>query len=98
MSLELILNLPTKPKLYLSNDQILILSGVSTGGLYQLKYEMIPLGDINQDTFLNIQDVVSIVNHIVGSENSINFCYGDVNYDTYVDLLDILSIINQISD
>ena len=92
------IGLNTKPKLYLSNEQILILSGVSTGGLYRLKYEVNLLGDINQDTFLNIQDVVSIVNHIVGSENSINFCYGDVNYDTYVDLLDILSIINQISD
>ena len=74
------------------------MSGVSTGGLYQLKYEQNLLGDINQDTFLNIQDVISIVNHIIGSENIINFCYGDVNYDTYVDLLDILSIINQISD
>ena len=92
------IGLNTKPKLYLSNEQILILSGVSTGGLYRLKYEVNLLGDINQDTFLNIQDVVSIVNHIVGSENIINFCYGDVNYDTYVDLLDILSIINQISD
>ena len=91
------LGLNTKPKLYSSNEQILILSGVSTGGLYQLKYEQNLLGDINQDTFINIQDVISIVNHIIGSENVINFCYGDVNYDTYVDLLDILSIINKIS-
>ena len=91
------LGLNTKPKLYSSNKQILILSGVSTGGLYQLKYEQNLLGDINQDTFINIQDVITIVNHIIGSENVINFCYGDVNYDTYVDLLDILSIINKIS-
>ena len=92
------LGLNTKPKMYFANQDLLALSGVSTGGLYQLKYEQHLLGDVNQDSFLNIQDVLSIVNHIVDSENIIDYCYADVNYDSYVDLLDVLLIVVQISD
>ena len=92
------LGLNTKPKMYFANQDLLALSGVSTGGLYQLKYEQHLLGDVNQDSFLNIQDVLSIVNHIVDSENIIDYCYADVNYDSYVDLLDVLLIVIQISD
>ena len=90
--------LNTKPDLYYTDNNLLMLSGISTGGLFHSQYESILQGDLNQDSLLNIQDIIIIVEHIVGDYNLIDYCIADINYDSYIDLLDILSVIEQVID
>ena len=54
------------------------------------------LGDINCDNQINIQDVIIIVNIILG--NTPNQLESDLNNDNYTDVLDILILINLILD
>ncbi len=50
-------------------------------------------GDINGDTEINIQDVVLLINIILGSlENE----SGDINGDGFVDILDVVKLVNTI--
>ena len=55
------LGLNTKPDLYYLESDLLMLTGLSTGGLFYLRYEMDLLGDINQDSVLNVLDVLTIL-------------------------------------
>ena len=48
-------------------------------------------GDINYDGYLNILDIITVVNCILS--NNCNECI-DINYSGSVDILDIISIIN----
>ena len=52
-------------------------------------------GDINNDSIINILDIVQIVNLIIW-ENVILDCNADINSDNEIDVLDIISIINLI--
>ena len=60
------------------------------------------LGDVNRDGFLNILDIVMLVNFIVGSETlvdetSVPYAPAiDVNSDGLVNILDIVSLVNTI--
>ena len=56
------------------------------------------LGDVNFDSSLNVQDLVIIVNIIVGNTNpsSIQFLAADLNIDDGVDVLDIVILVNTI--
>ena len=60
--------------------------------------EEIVLGDVNFDGTLNVLDIVSIVNMVIGSSefNSNQFLAADVNQDTYVNVLDIITIIQAV--
>ena len=49
-------------------------------------------GDVNDDSVINIQDVVMVVGNIVYGTD-VN-PYADLNGDGYIDILDIVSIIN----
>ena len=51
------------------------------------------IGDINDDSIVNIQDIIIIVNHIV-YDFEINYSFADLNNDNYVNILDVISIIN----
>ena len=57
-------------------------------------------GDPNLDEIVNIQDVIIVVQHILGSSiiAGDSFSQADMNDDSIIDILDILSIINQILD
>jgi len=57
-------------------------------------------GDPNFDETVNIQDVIIVVQHILGSSliSGDAFNQGDINNDSIIDILDILAIINQILD
>jgi len=54
------------------------------------------LGDINEDSIINIQDIILIVGILLGSfeptENQLT--YADINQDNIIDVLDIVFIIN----
>ena len=54
------------------------------------------IGDINFDNQINIQDVIVLVNIILG--NISNQIEADLNGDNYSDILDILTLINIILD
>ena len=58
------------------------------------------LGDVNEDGFINITDVVSIVNIVLqGGINSSNFSdceksNADINEDSIINVIDIIQIVN----
>ena len=53
-------------------------------------------GDVNGDGTLNVLDVVSIVQFVLGS-GSVDFeCAADFNGDLIVNVLDIVSLVNEI--
>ena len=56
------------------------------------------LGDINQDSVINVIDIVSLVNYILGSANfnDIQLCASDLNGDSVINVIDIVSLVNQI--
>ena len=55
-------------------------------------------GDFNEDGLLNVVDIVSMVNFILGSMEDIEdyLCFGDINGDNLIDILDVISLINLI--
>ena len=53
------------------------------------------LGDINQDTLLNILDIVMLVNIIIDSNNSGNDA-ADMNQDGLINILDVVLLVNLI--
>ena len=48
-------------------------------------------GDVNEDGYVNINDVVAIINHIAGTTY---WRYADVNEDTNVNINDVVAVIN----
>ena len=52
------------------------------------------MGDCNNDSTIDITDIVYIINYCIINENSCT-C-GDMNEDLIVNVLDIVIIINQI--
>ena len=53
-------------------------------------------GDVSGDGTINVLDVISTVNHIIGTSTleSEGFCAGDVNGDGVINVTDIVSLIN----
>ena len=53
------------------------------------------LGDINQDSIIDILDIIIIMNSILGSElNNMQFYLADINSDNTLNIQDIIIIIN----
>ena len=52
-------------------------------------------GDINQDNIINVQDIIIMVNLILGNMevNDTYLSYGDVNQDSLININDIIEII-----
>ena len=88
--------LNAKLDLYYVDDKLMMLTGISTGGLLYSGYESVLDGDINQDNALNIQDIIIIADYIISDSLEIDNCLADLNYDSYIDLFDILYIIIRI--
>ena len=57
----------------------------------------VPIGDINYDTIVNIQDVIIMIQYVLGNSSNVDwFDDGDVNNDSIVDILDIVILLNTI--
>ena len=56
----------------------------------------VDLGDTNGDGILNVLDVVSIVQFVLGSGSVTFECAADFNGDLIVNILDIVSLVNEI--
>ena len=56
------------------------------------------LGDANQDTILNIQDIIIILQYILGNYELNNFQVFsiDMNQDQNIDILDVIQVVNNI--
>ena len=57
-------------------------------------------GDVNQDGIVNILDIISIVNIVLGNyiPNSFEYELADFNGDEIINVLDIISVVNIILD
>ena len=64
---------------------------------YTMKFDLILLGDVNDDDIVDIADAVCVVNHIVGKATPV-FIEGaaDVNKDGDIDIADAVRIVNLI--
>ena len=52
-------------------------------------------GDVNSDGIINVLDVVTMVNLVLGAEpNDSEACAADFNSDGAIDVLDIVSVVN----
>ena len=55
------------------------------------------MGDLNQDGFVNVQDIILSINIILGAPpSSYELCSGDINEDGVIDILDVVLLINLI--
>ena len=57
-------------------------------------------GDINQDSLVNVLDIVSLVGFILGSQNptELEIIYSDINSDSFINVLDVVMLVNLILD
>ena len=57
-------------------------------------------GDLNSDELLNIQDIILLVNIVLGSidPEANQFNAGDMNEDGILNILDIIDLVNNILD
>jgi hypothetical protein len=58
------------------------------------------LGDLNVDGFVNVVDIIQLVNQITSQEEATSFemQIGDVNNDGIVNVLDIIEIVSQLTN
>ena len=58
------------------------------------------LGDINQDNYINILDVINLLNFILNVENpdNVQFSLSDLNEDLVINILDVVMLVNLILD
>jgi hypothetical protein len=83
----------SSPEIYRSSNHKGLVIGLSTGGMYYINQCNL---DFNNDTFVNIVDVVIIINYIINPPNNTdNSCY-DINDDIEVNILDVVSLIDYI--
>ena len=86
----------TKPDLYTNNEVIFALIGLSTGGLIHSIYNSSMYGDVNQDSLIDILDILIFIEYIIGNTNEIDYCLADIDMNNMVDLFDIMFLIDQI--
>jgi hypothetical protein len=57
-------------------------------------------GDLNQDEIVNVQDLILLMNFVLGIDNPSDqqFNAGDVNGDGILNILDIIATVNIILD
>ena len=59
-----------------------------------IEYNLI-LGDLNQDQYLNIFDIIILVEYVLDGEY---VYYGDINQDSIIDVIDVVSLVSLILD
>ena len=54
------------------------------------------IGDVNGDSLLNVLDVVSLAQYILGNGSILFECAADFNGDLTLNVIDIVQLVNQI--
>ena len=56
------------------------------------------IGDINQDNIINVLDIISLINFILGSQipNDSQIISSDINEDQIINILDVVMLVNVI--
>ena len=69
---------------------------LSSGECVDYEINDILLGDINSDTIINVQDVVLLINFILGTiePNDDQNTAGDINIDGIINVQDVVILIN----
>ena len=87
--------------LHKNNDELYAFWSDQRNGNYEIYFskainESIILGDINQDSVIDILDVVRMINFILGQENpnTIEEIASDLNSDGIINIQDVILIIN----
>ena len=67
-------------------------------GVYIYSGGNIVLGDLNEDSLIDVLDLVIVINIIIGNEipNTNQLISGDINTDNTIDVLDIVQLVNSI--
>ena len=67
-------------------------------GIPDLSFMQYYLGDINMDSYINVLDIVLVVNFVLGVEqpSSTQTELADINNDSIINILDIITIVNLI--
>jgi len=91
-------NTDKKPKAILLTFSTSVTPGGGDGSEVLLvdDVELIYKGDVNGDTNVNINDVVSLVNIILGNQNDYDIYKADVNGDKSVNINDVVTLVNRI--
>ena len=65
-----------------------------------LKYDHCQLGDLNDDSIINVLDIISLINIIIEDivVNEFEICAGDFNGDLLLNVQDIIYLVNIIID
>ena len=77
--------------------RITLNSGVNTTAKTYIRnilaenYQQSVPGDVNQDSIINVQDIILIVNMILSSNPDSS---GDVNQDGVINILDVVQVVN----
>ena len=91
-SIEFLLKIISNVDDYIQNEQSLYFT-------LDVQEVSILLGDVNQDSIINILDIINIVNIILGeTPTSYEQEACDVNIDNTINVLDIINIVNIILD
>ena len=53
-------------------------------------------GDVNDDGAVNIADVTSLIDHLLGSGNTVNELAADVNGDHSINIADVTALIDML--
>ena len=79
-------------------DEVLVVA--DTTGIIVEPSDTIPvtlMGDVNSDTYVNVTDVVLIIDQILGNNPwNFNAEAADVNYDTYINVTDVVMVIDHL--
>ncbi len=75
-----------------------LFTGISTGGMFHLNIYSCEKGDVNQDSSINVNDILIIVNFIINDiqPTQLENCSADMNFDSIINILDIIEIVHQI--
>ena len=89
------LGLNNAPALYHHNGKINMIAGVSTGGAYYLSYESCPIsGDLNGNAFVDIVDIIFLINIILSDLPYESLCSPDINNDSNIDVVDVILLVD----
>ncbi len=80
-----------------STDWSMHRGNIKRTGFYTPESSVI-LGDLNNDSIINVLDIVQLVNAILDNQSSNEIPAGDLNQDGILNVLDIVNLVNIILD